>query len=244
MMPGSRILWNAAVASVHLPATSYRLAAHLSAVAVDGTGMAWASRRTLALRIGCDEARLKSAFRAMEEAGFLVRGDLDGPSGRQTYRWKLTIPGAEVAPRAESAPGAEVAPPGGAEVADKGGRKSPHKRGRERGSKRGSTEGPSFALRGGGEWQLPDDLRDTLAAAYPDRDLDAELAKAAAWCATEPGRRKRPSGMGRFLRGWLGRAKPSETTPAEVRPQPSADALAFAAEIEAEIAKQNEAAHV
>jgi hypothetical protein len=135
--PIDRIRWTAAVASDRLPATCYRLAAHLAYVAVDGTGTAWSSRLTLARAIGCDEARLPQAFRAMEDAGFLSRGALAGPSGRQTYRWMLTIPGAEVAPPAEVAPGAEVACPGGAEVAIKGGRKSHHKGGSERGSKRG-----------------------------------------------------------------------------------------------------------
>lgn len=94
--------------------------------------------------------------------------------------------------------------------------------------------GPVFALHNGAGWRLSRSLADTLAAAYPAADLDAELAKAAAWCATEQRRRKTAAGMPRFLRGWLGRSAPRHES-VTAMDRPSADALAFAAEVEREI---------
>ena len=285
MSPLDRIRWNAAVAARRLPTTAYRLAAHLTLLAVDG--VAWASKPTLATAIGVDEARLPDAFRSLVKAGFLKRGRLDGPPGRQTYRWHLVqptaepAPGAEVAPPAETAlpalvaPGAEVAGSPPAEVTQNPLRKSPPKGGSKGGSKGGyggalaqpsakriptdppvddpgmdfgNPAGPDFALRNGSTWRATRGFLDTMARAFPGIDLPAELAKAAAWCAANPAKRKTVSGMPRFLNTWLSNAstnRPRQRTTAmageAIRsgPTPSTsdpDALAAAAEIDRELA--------
>jgi hypothetical protein len=227
MSPLDRLRWAAAVASCALPATCYRLAAHMAMMAADGTGVVWASRATLAGAMGCDKARFPSAFRAMEAAGFLVRGDLVGPVGRRTYRWTMAIPGAEVAPvphaepalGAESAPPAEVACPPPAEVATDPLRKSHANGGSEGGSKGGILSEPrsesppddapaamSFATKGGGTWTMTPDLLALLTRAHPGKDVPQELHRAAAWLACNPAKAKTAAGMKRFLNGWMERA--------------------------------------
>jgi hypothetical protein len=242
MSPIDRIKWTAAVAASDVSGNAVRVATILSVYAMEGA-TAWPSKKTIAAALHIDDAKLPGVFRALEHAGFVQRGNLDGPAGRMTFRWRLTLPPAISSPPAETSPPADSSGPPPAISASHPLPKRHPKDGREDGIQRGIYSAVSFALKGGGEWQLPDDLRDTLAAAFPCVDLDAELAKAAVWCATEPSRRKTASGMGRFLRGWLGRARTSETTPTEVRPQPNADALAYAAELEAEI-RAKDTAHV
>jgi len=254
MSPLDRIRWTAAVASARLPATCYRVAAQLALVACDGTGTAWASRQTLANAIRCDEARLKPAFRAMVAAGFIVRGDLAGPCGRQTYRWTLVIPGAEAAPGAESAPRAEVALPGGADFTPNRGRKSPPKGGSKGESKGGSGRaslprhvpeamfssnpgsdssecvGPVFVLKGGAGWRANKGQLANWANAFPAIDQAQELAKAAAWCASNPRKSKTAKGMPRYVYGWMNRAterQKAKSGPALIEHLPTA-AEAFA----------------
>lgn len=159
MSPLDRIRWVAAVATAKLPATSYRLAAHLALAAVDG--VAWQSRGTLAKAIGCDPARMRLAFRELEQAGFLQRGALSGPRGRQTYRWNLIEPGAESAPGAEVAPGAQSAPQPGAESAPPGGAENASNRGRNPPPKGGSKGGRE----GGSDVETPPPPIDPLDAA-------------------------------------------------------------------------------
>lgn len=120
MIPSERIRWVAAINSMPLPSTAYRLAAHMAFFATDGTGVVWCSRSTLASAMGCDKARLPRAFQALEKNGFICRGALSGPPGRKTYRWHLTMPNTDIdSPSATSAlpPSAVSAPSPSALVA-------------------------------------------------------------------------------------------------------------------------------
>lgn len=59
------------------------------------------------------------------------------------------------------------------------------------------------------EWHLTQPLVNTLAAAFPHLDILAECRKALAWAEVNPGNRKTPEGMPKFLNGWMGRAQNS-----------------------------------
>jgi hypothetical protein len=43
---------------------------------------------------------------------------------------------------------------------------------------------------------------------YPTINLETELLKMEAWCYSNPGKRKTPSGILRFCNSWLSKAKP------------------------------------
>ena len=69
---------------------------------------------------------------------------------------------------------------------------------------------PEFAIRGGGQpWQLNLRQRGQLVDAFPRLDIERELGVAALWCEANPSKRKTPSGMMKFLLGWMSRAQPS-----------------------------------
>ncbi len=95
--------------------------------------------------------------------------------------------------------------------------------------------GPTFLLKSGVGWRCSRGLLDTLTAAYPDRDLAGEMAKAAAWCETHPTKRKTATGMPKFLFSWLGKASANRDASVATE-RPSAETLAYLAEIEQEIA--------
>lgn len=57
----------------------------------------------------------------------------------------------------------------------------------------------------GGEWTIPNPLREQWRAAYPAVSVEAELAKASAWLTANPKNRK--SNYARFLNSWLSRAQ-------------------------------------
>lgn len=59
---------------------------------------------------------------------------------------------------------------------------------------------------GGSEWQFTQTRLAELTALYPSVDVLAEARKSLAWLTANPGRRKTPSGMPRFLVNWLNRA--------------------------------------
>jgi hypothetical protein len=73
--------------------------------------------------------------------------------------------------------------------------------------------GPVFILRTGVGWRITKGLQSTLASTFTGVDIDAEIAKAATWCETNPGKRKTANGMPRFLNGWLTRTKPASSEP-------------------------------
>ncbi len=66
--------------------------------------------------------------------------------------------------------------------------------------------GPEFPTREGHAWRAQRGLVETIRAGARGLDVDAELAKAAAWCIANPTKRKTARGMARFLAGWVGRA--------------------------------------
>jgi hypothetical protein len=58
----------------------------------------------------------------------------------------------------------------------------------------------------GTDYAVRQDSVDEFTAAYPRIDVAAELAKARAWCLSNPKNRKTRSGAQRFLNSWLSRA--------------------------------------
>lgn len=55
-------------------------------------------------------------------------------------------------------------------------------------------------------WDLTEAQVSEWATLFPSTDILAEARKALAWVRADPGRRKTPGGMPRFLVGWLSRA--------------------------------------
>lgn len=75
---------------------------------------------------------------------------------------------------------------------------------------------------GGASWDpshgfaLDDKFRDSLAKAYPNLDIEAELRKAHAWKIANPNRRHKR--IGRFVRGWMGKAQEiADEKPRDIR---------------------------
>lgn len=64
-----------------------------------------------------------------------------------------------------------------------------------------------FYVNTGEEWRAPIKLVDTLRAAYPGVDVEAELLKAAAWTLANSSTRKTKNGMASFLQRWVARAQ-------------------------------------
>lgn len=62
---------------------------------------------------------------------------------------------------------------------------------------------------GAKEWHLTEPKLAEYVEAFPSLDVSAECRKALQWIRDDPGRRKTPKGMPKFLGGWLGRTKPS-----------------------------------
>ena len=56
-------------------------------------------------------------------------------------------------------------------------------------------------------WVLSADKVAEYREAFPGLNVDAELRKALQWIRDNPKRRKTPSGMTKFLGGWLGRVQ-------------------------------------
>lgn len=88
----------------------------------------------------------------------------------------------------------------------------------EGGSPSGSPGGVRILLKDGTGFEPSAAQLAEWTAAFPDKDVDAELRHAAAWCAASPERRKTRRGVARFVVGWLGRAKPTATAPAAPAP--------------------------
>ena len=60
-----------------------------------------------------------------------------------------------------------------------------------------------------GEFPVSQVLADELQRAFPGVNIRAVLAKARAWCVTNPTKRKTAKGVPRFLNGWMERAQNS-----------------------------------
>lgn len=80
--------------------------------------------------------------------------------------------------------------------------------------------GPHFVTREGPGWRLTQGQYESLSTGFPSADIDGELAKAAAWCATAT-KRKTARGMPKFLFGWLNRNNPREVEPTGQRSGPT-----------------------
>ncbi len=225
--PLERLRWVAAVASLHLPATCYRLAAHLALAAVRGT--AYPSKSTLSKAIGCDGSRLVMAFRSLEAAGVLRRGSLMGSPGRQTYEWHLLQPPAGSAPGAEVALVRKAQGPPPAEVASDPLRKS-HPKDRREDKKRArvprTLAGPVFTDANGKPWQLTTGTMATLVEQFPILDMDGTLAKAADYCERNPNWRRNASGMLGAIQAWCGRERPKQPDTTETDWDAAAERIA------------------
>lgn len=62
-----------------------------------------------------------------------------------------------------------------------------------------------FPVLSGGTWKLAVAKRNEYAGAYPAVDVDAELRAACQWLRDNPRNMKTPTGMTRYLNGWLSR---------------------------------------
>lgn len=82
-------------------------------------------------------------------------------------------------------------------------------RGTEEQSNAPSDEALRFPTEAGDDWTLPVDRLAEYRDTFPGIDIDRELRKARLWLMDNPGKRKTPRGMPRFITGWLGRAKPN-----------------------------------
>lgn len=70
-----------------------------------------------------------------------------------------------------------------------------------------------FPTREGGEWELRNGTLAELRSGYPRLDVVSELRKARVWLLSNPGKRKTPNGMPRFVASWLGRADRDRVLP-------------------------------
>lgn len=240
MRPLARLDWLLAVAGDRtLPPSALAVAVAIAKHVNIATGDARPAKATMAELVGTDERAVRRMVQAMESAGWLL---VTRTAGRACCTYTPSYPGTvtRVEPGQDN-PGSDANPgtatrvpvvtnPGRAMSPTRA--PSPPEQGMNRFEQGNVDKLSGFNIRDGGEWQLPDDLRATLAEAFPDRDIDTELAKARAWCACNPAGRKTARGMPRFLNNWLGRAKPSEIPPRDGLPQPDADAIAFADEVE------------
>ena len=66
-------------------------------------------------------------------------------------------------------------------------------------------------LSDGTNFAVPESLAQEYAAAYPGVNVLGELAKARAWCLSNPKQRKTRSGIRRFLNSWMDRAQNNAT---------------------------------
>jgi hypothetical protein len=87
----------------------------------------------------------------------------------------------------------------------------------------------------GDSWRLRQTQVDEWQGAYPPLDVLAECRKALSWVNANPGRRKTPRGMPKFLNGWLSRAVDSgrgtvAPTRSMTAPQPGVTASDWRAE--------------
>lgn len=60
-----------------------------------------------------------------------------------------------------------------------------------------------------GVFVVSDEAMEVFKSAYSDRDIQAEIKKAGAWCFSNPSKAPK-SNYKRFINGWLSRATPSE----------------------------------
>lgn len=66
--------------------------------------------------------------------------------------------------------------------------------------------GVIFKVSGSHDWTLGEDQIGIWASQFPDLDVERELLKMQAWCEANPSRRKKPTGMKRFIVTWLCKA--------------------------------------
>ncbi len=235
MSPLERLAWVRRIAGTPgMVGSPLAVAVALTEYINKDTSDARPSVGTLAAKLHLDQRTVQRSVRALEVAGLLT---VHHPAGRACCTYSPNPgSGARVEPR-QQRQGLDAPTP--AAVASNPGRLVPQPRQQrhpnrgEQGIEQGCDEprakpspgggdsmredetdslGPIFLLKSGVDWRCRRGLLDTFAQAFPGVDLDAELRKAAAWCATEPTRRKTAAGMDRFLRSWLGRARPTADT--------------------------------
>ncbi|MFW5829122.1 MAG: hypothetical protein ACOCXA_02570 [Planctomycetota bacterium] len=213
-------------------AVAVRLAWHCNTA----TGDARPSVVSLAEAISIDERTARRALRRLADASY-IEGELSMGGRSRCTSYRLINPGTDAPVTAPANPGTDAPvtnkpghprPETRASTSRNPGTDAP-RTGTEQGQNkdclpkamlpagaelseaglRAEESGAAFTLKGGSIWHPPKALIDKLDAAYPDINREAEMGKAAAWCEAHPTRRKTARGMGKFLNGWMGRAKPA-----------------------------------
>lgn len=163
------------------------------------SGRAWPSRTTLAAMTGIAERNISASIRELESSGFIVTATRPG----QSNVYRLTPVVLDTPDDSDRGVGIVKTPLSATDktpliVLTPRTINEPTKN-HKRISKVAMTD-TGFTL--------PSAIRESWAAAYPGVDIDRESARAFAWCKSNP--RKAPKkDFGRFLNGWLSRAKPN-----------------------------------
>ena len=77
----------------------------------------------------------------------------------------------------------------------------------------------TFTCKGGQVWELKESFWKEMRQAYPRHDIRGECVKMKAWLAANESKRKTPTGMKRFIQGWLSREQPATPQqPSDTRP--------------------------
>lgn len=80
-------------------------------------------------------------------------------------------------------------------------------------------------LKDGTDWQPTETELAVYRRAYPNLDVDQELAKMDAWSLSNTSKRKTRRGAPRFVNSWLNRAKPSVSRGTSTRDRTLAEDL-------------------
>lgn len=204
-----RIYWLAAV-NRHQGITPAARAVAIEVAYRARDGKCWPAQTRIANDTGLSLASVKRGLRLLRDAGFLTveRRAHGDRADRLANRYAVVIPSSStpngvspVTPRKASR-GITSDPNGVSPVTPK------HKK---------RTEKVSVTWKNDA-FDVPDALLEKWRAAYPGVDVSQEIAKATCWYLSNPRKRKRDHG--RFLNGWLSRAKPS--VPADDYTMPAA----------------------
>ena len=183
----------------------------------DETGVGWPGMPALALMLGLDRATVQRAVVKLREAGAVLVAA--GHRGRFHYSIPTTLDQSHAETSRTPRPVAHcdqypshaatstrrtlrpehLITPNEHRVTDPLGNDTP--RGDE-----AESVGPIFILKNGAGWRATKGQLTTWASAFPAIDQAQELAKAAAWCASNPEKSKTAKGMPRFINSWLSRA--------------------------------------
>lgn len=208
MSPVDRLEWLRALALTKAPGYALRVGAVLALHANSASGE---SRPGLRNALGADDAKRGAAW--LRSHGWVQVGA--APLGKAT---SYTLTRGTEAPGAPKHPGHRSTTPRGTEAPGPGAPKPPEPgipsieprilaKPHDEVPPGGASAGRAFLLKDGEVWTMPSDLLATLTRAYPGKNVEAELDKAAAWLVCNPTRRKTDKGMPRCLNGWLRRAK-------------------------------------